>query len=140
MGIQSLYQQLQLWPKQVMCGCFGIKYYQPKTLSFQIKGSQLISKDIALFSHQMGHGYGYEEVFYQTKISTPQSDIISPLFFNIALEGLDNLLYIRYRSRKSITSKSRHRFTINDYVKNQKFSSLRGYQVLLRKDALIAKT
>lgn len=61
--------------------------------------------------------YGYKDVFHETKTSTPQGGIISPLFSNIALDDLENSLDIRYRSRKSLTLKFGNRLTINDYVK-----------------------
>ena len=46
-------------------------------------------------------GYLENNIFYKTRTGTPQGGIISPLLANIALDGMEEALNIKYRKRKS---------------------------------------
>ena len=57
-----------------------------------------------------------KNVFHDTNTGTPQGGIISPLLANIALDGLEAGLGVRYRKRKSQTASSGLRLVVNDYA------------------------
>jgi RNA-directed DNA polymerase len=46
-------------------------------------------------------GYLENNVFHRTRAGTPQGGIISPLLVNIALDGMEEALNIKYKQRKS---------------------------------------
>lgn len=46
-------------------------------------------------------GYLENDIFYKTNAGTPQGGIISPLLANIALNGMEEALNIKYKQRKS---------------------------------------
>ena len=45
-------------------------------------------------------GYIENNLFYETRVGTPQGGIISPLLANIALDGMEEALNISYRKKK----------------------------------------
>ena len=53
-----------------------------------------------LISKWLKAGFIQNRTFYETKTGTPQGGIISPLLANIALDGLEQKLDIKYRWRK----------------------------------------
>lgn len=62
-------------------------------------------------------GYVDKEVFHETDTGTPQGGIISPLLANLALDGLEKEIGVKYRLRKSSTSISGQRWVLDDYIK-----------------------
>lgn len=59
-------------------------------------------------------GYIDKNVFNQTDLGTPQGGIISPLLANIALDGIEKELGVKYRKRKADNPLG-FRLTIDDY-------------------------
>jgi RNA-directed DNA polymerase len=53
-----------------------------------------------LISKWLKAGFIQDKIFYETKTGTPQGGIISPLLANIALDGLERKLNIKYSWRK----------------------------------------
>ena len=51
-------------------------------------------------------GYIHKGVFYETEAGTPQGGIISPLLANIALDGMEEALGIKYRWNKNSRNKN----------------------------------
>ena len=60
-------------------------------------------------------GYVDKNTFHQTDIGTPQGGIITPLLANIALDGIEKELNIRYRMRKA-ENIGGYRLVLDDYV------------------------
>lgn len=54
----------------------------------------------ALITKWLKAGFVYEGIYYHTKTGTPQGGILSPLLSNIALDGLEKKLGIKYRWNK----------------------------------------
>ena len=46
-------------------------------------------------------GYLENNIFYKTRTGTPQGGIISPLLANVALDGLEDALNIKYKQKKT---------------------------------------
>ena len=70
-----------------------------------------------------------KEVFNQILAGTPQGDIISPLLSNIALDGLEKELRIRYRKNSDSKKPSGIRWVLADYQKKSDKHPLRGFVI-----------
>ncbi len=68
------------------------QYILDKLGNFPLKG---------LIKKWLEAGYLENNIFYKTNAGTPQGGIISPLLANIALDGMEEAINIKYKQRKS---------------------------------------
>lgn len=69
----------------------------------------------SLIKRLLEAGYMYKNVFHETDLGTPQDGIISPLLANIALDGIEKELGVKYRYRKDSRNPLGFRIALDDY-------------------------
>ena len=75
-------------------------------------------------------GYLENNVFHKTRTGTPQGGIISPLLANIALNGMEEALNIKYKQRKS-----KNGYT---YVNKSKYAVIKYADDFVRQDGSLS--
>lgn len=75
-------------------------------------------------------GYLENNVFHKTRTGTPQGGIISPLLANIALNGMEEALNIKYKQRKT-----KNGYT---YVNKSKYAVIKYADDFVRQDGSLS--